>query len=115
MTPERAAGHPGRAAAATRGQLRIYLGSAPGAGTTYAMLSEGRRRAEHGDDVVLCVHNLSRFHQPVEFNLQHWASYIPVELTGHVSFPRIGQLPYLLTVQGHGVMWFMLTPDPSKR
>ena len=33
---------------ATRGQLRIYLGSAPGAGTTCALLEEGRRRAEHG-------------------------------------------------------------------
>jgi two-component system, OmpR family, sensor histidine kinase KdpD len=37
----------------TRGTLRIYLGVAPGAGTTYAMLSEGRRRAERGSDVVV--------------------------------------------------------------
>jgi K+-sensing histidine kinase KdpD len=38
---------------ATRGRLRIYLGYAPGAGTTCALLNEGRRRAEHGTDVVV--------------------------------------------------------------
>ncbi|WP_442316406.1 histidine kinase, partial [Actinomadura roseirufa] len=36
----------------TRGTLRIYLGAAPGVGKTYAMLGEGRRRAERGTDVV---------------------------------------------------------------
>ena len=38
---------------AARGRLRIYLGYAPGAGTTCALLSEGRQRAEHGTDVVV--------------------------------------------------------------
>ena len=38
---------------AARGRLRIYLGYAPGAGTTCALLSEGRRRAEGGTDVVV--------------------------------------------------------------
>ena len=37
----------------TRGHLRIYLGAAPGVGKTYAMLSEGHRRAERGTDVVI--------------------------------------------------------------
>ena len=36
-----------------RGQLRIYLGAAAGVGKTYAMLSEGHRRAERGADVVV--------------------------------------------------------------
>ncbi len=36
-----------------RGTLRIYLGAAPGVGKTYAMLNEGRRRAERGNDVVV--------------------------------------------------------------
>lgn len=35
-----------------RGQLRIYLGAAPGVGKTFAMCNEGRRRAERGTDVV---------------------------------------------------------------
>jgi two-component system, OmpR family, sensor histidine kinase KdpD len=34
------------------GQLRIYLGAAPGVGKTFAMLSEGIRRQERGADVV---------------------------------------------------------------
>ncbi|MGV9327736.1 DUF4118 domain-containing protein [Streptosporangium sandarakinum] len=36
-----------------RGRLRIYLGAAPGVGKTYAMLAEGRRRRERGQDVVV--------------------------------------------------------------
>jgi two-component system sensor histidine kinase KdpD len=36
-----------------RGELRIYLGAAPGVGKTYAMLGEARRRAERGADVVI--------------------------------------------------------------
>ncbi len=35
-----------------RGQLRIYLGAAPGVGKTYAMLAEGQRRLGRGTDVV---------------------------------------------------------------
>lgn len=36
-----------------RGKLRIYLGSAPGVGKTYAMLSEAHRRIERGTDCVV--------------------------------------------------------------
>jgi two-component system sensor histidine kinase KdpD len=36
-----------------RGQLRVYLGAAAGVGKTFAMLNEGRRRAEYGEDVVV--------------------------------------------------------------
>jgi two-component system sensor histidine kinase KdpD len=35
------------------GVLRTYLGAAPGVGKTYAMLGEGRRRADGGDRVVV--------------------------------------------------------------
>ncbi|WP_159943131.1 MULTISPECIES: ATP-binding protein [unclassified Nocardiopsis] len=38
-----------------RGKLRIYLGSAPGVGTTHNALTEARRRAEHGTDVVVAA------------------------------------------------------------
>ena len=38
-----------------RGELRIYLGAAPGVGKTYAMLEEARRRAERGTDVVVAL------------------------------------------------------------
>src|SRR5215469_12886399 len=36
-----------------QGQLRVYLGAAPGVGKTYKMLEEGHRRAERGTDVVI--------------------------------------------------------------
>ncbi|MEW2502194.1 MULTISPECIES: sensor histidine kinase KdpD [unclassified Amycolatopsis] len=36
-----------------RGELRIYLGAAPGVGKTFAMLGEARRRLERGTDVVV--------------------------------------------------------------
>jgi two-component system, OmpR family, sensor histidine kinase KdpD len=36
-----------------RGELRIYLGAAPGVGKTYTMLEEAHRRAERGTDVVI--------------------------------------------------------------
>jgi maltose alpha-D-glucosyltransferase/alpha-amylase len=61
-----------------------------------------------GSDVVLCVNNLSRFPQPVELDLRRFDGYRPVELLGGVEFPAIGELPYLLTVAGHGFFWFRL-------
>jgi two-component system sensor histidine kinase KdpD len=42
----------GHAGSMKRGQLRIYLGAAPGVGKTYAMLGEGHRRLDRGTDVV---------------------------------------------------------------
>jgi two-component system, OmpR family, sensor histidine kinase KdpD len=36
-----------------RGRLRVYLGAAPGAGKTFAMLREGRERVTQGEDVVI--------------------------------------------------------------
>ena len=35
------------------GSLRTYLGTAPGVGKTFAMLAEGRRRAQAGEQVVV--------------------------------------------------------------
>jgi maltose alpha-D-glucosyltransferase / alpha-amylase len=63
---------------------------------------------EFGDDVVLCVNNLSRFAQPVELDLRRFEGRTPLELLGGVHFPRIGELPYLLTMPGHGFYWFQL-------
>jgi maltose alpha-D-glucosyltransferase / alpha-amylase len=63
-----------------------------------------------GDDIVLCVNNLSRFPQPVELDLRSWQHFRPVELLGTVPFPLIGELPYLLTIAGHGFYWFRLSP-----
>ncbi|MBJ7340702.1 sensor histidine kinase KdpD [Mycolicibacterium sp.] len=38
-----------------RGELRIYLGAAPGVGKTFAMLGEAHRRVERGTDLVAAV------------------------------------------------------------
>jgi len=61
-----------------------------------------------GDDAILCVNNLSRFAQPVELNLARFEGRTPVELAGRVPFPRIGELPFLLTLGSHGFYWFDL-------
>ena len=37
------------------GELRVYLGAAPGVGKTYSMLAEAHRRLERGTDVVAAV------------------------------------------------------------
>ncbi len=67
---------------------------------------------EFGDDRVLCVNNLSRFPQPVELDLRRYEGVVPVEMLGGMHFPRIGELPYLLTLPGHGFYWFTL---PTQR
>ncbi len=67
---------------------------------------------EFGDDVMLCVHNLSRFPQPVELDLRAFEGVQPIETLGGVEFPSIGQLPYLLTLSGYGFYWFRL-PRPG--
>jgi len=67
---------------------------------------------EFGDDRVLCVNNLSRFPQPVELDLRRYEGVVPVEMLGGMHFPRVGELPYLLTLPGHGFYWFTL---PSRR
>jgi maltose alpha-D-glucosyltransferase/alpha-amylase len=75
---------------------------------------------EFGDDIVLCVNNLSRFPQPVELDLRRFEGHTPIELTGRVEFPQIGVLPYMLTLAGHGFYWFELakpaarTPDADE-
>src|SRR4051812_14827460 len=50
------------------------------------------------DDIVLCVNNLSRFPQPSQLLLGELDGLVPVELTGRVPFPAIGELPYFVTL-----------------
>ena len=38
-----------------RGRLKVFLGYAAGAGKSFQMLDEGRRRRERGEDVVVCA------------------------------------------------------------
>ena len=62
----------------------------------------------YADETVLCVHNLARSAQAVELDLARYKGRIPVEMLGGSEFPRIGSLPYLLTLGPHGFFWFQL-------
>ena len=39
----------------TRGLFKVFLGYAPGVGKTFSMLSEGIRRGQRGEDVVIGI------------------------------------------------------------
>ncbi len=52
--------------------------------------------------------NLARSAQPVELDLARFKGRVPVEMMGRTPFPPIGDLPYLLTLAGHGFLWFRL-------
>jgi maltose alpha-D-glucosyltransferase / alpha-amylase len=60
------------------------------------------------EDLVMVVANLSRFSQFVELDLSAHEGRTPVELFGHTRFPRIGKLPYLLTLGPNSFYWFAL-------
>jgi maltose alpha-D-glucosyltransferase/alpha-amylase len=79
-------------------------------GSNPSVLAYKRRwmRPDGREDIVLCVNNLSRFPQPVELDLSEHRGNTPVELTGGVRFPTVGELNYLLTLPGHGFYWFQL-------
>jgi maltose alpha-D-glucosyltransferase/alpha-amylase len=66
------------------------------------------------EDIVLCVNNLSRFAQPAQLQLGSQAGKVPIELTGKVPFPPIGELPYFVTLPPYGFYWFNLveTEEP---
>ena len=63
---------------------------------------------EAGDERVLVVANLSRNAQFVELELGEFAGMMPVELFGQTEFPRIGELPYFVTLGPYGFYWFEL-------
>jgi maltose alpha-D-glucosyltransferase/alpha-amylase len=100
----------------TRRALRIR-GSTPvfGRGTLEFLYPRNRRVLSYirrlGDEVVLCVVNLSSRAQSVELDLSEFEGMSPVELSGREAFPPVGKLPYLLTMPGYGFYWFRLTSE----
>ncbi len=62
----------------------------------------------YGDEVLLCVVNLSRFVQPSQLDLSAYDGWQPIELIGETAFPHIGELPYFLTLGPHSFYWFRL-------
>ena len=65
---------------------------------------------ELGEDRVLVVANLSRNAQYVELDLREFEGMIPVELFGQNEFPRVGELPYFVTLGPYAFYWFSLEP-----
>ena len=57
---------------------------------------------------ILVVNNLSSTPQAVELDLHQYKGYIPIELSGRNLFPRIGDLPYLLTLGSYQSFGFRL-------
>ncbi|MGE5319454.1 MAG: maltose alpha-D-glucosyltransferase, partial [Hyphomicrobiaceae bacterium] len=83
---------------------------------TLRFLRPGNRKIlaylrEHEGEAILCVANMSRAPQPVELDLSVFKGRVPVELLGRSRFPPVGELPYLLTLSGHGFYAFRLATD----
>ena len=68
---------------------------------------------KHNDETILCVANLARTVQPVELDLSRFKGMVPVEMLGMTEFPRIGDLPYFLTLGGYAFYWFRLQQAPA--
>jgi len=65
------------------------------------------------DEIVLCVANLARTVQPVELDLSRFKGMTPVEMLGLTEFPRIGDLPYVLTLGAYAFYWFRVQQAPA--
>jgi maltose alpha-D-glucosyltransferase/alpha-amylase len=63
------------------------------------------------NDAILCVANISRSAQAVELDMSAWKGRVPQEMLGRTNFPRIGELPYLVTLPPYGFFWFALNTD----
>jgi len=61
-----------------------------------------------GNETVLIVNNLSSKAQALELDLKAYRGNILVEMFGRNIFPRIGELPYLLTLGPYQFYWFRL-------
>ena len=61
-----------------------------------------------GKESVLAVNNLSGAAQAVELDLRNYKGNILIEMSGKNIFPRVGDLPYLLTLGPYQFFWFRL-------
>ncbi|MFZ0980154.1 MAG: maltose alpha-D-glucosyltransferase [Candidatus Acidiferrales bacterium] len=57
---------------------------------------------------ILVVSNLSSQAQAAELELRRWKGTVPIEMFGGNPFPRVGDLPYLLTLGPYQFYWFRL-------
>ncbi len=95
-----------------RGELRIYLGAAPGVGKTFAMLGEAHRRLERGTDLVAAVvetHGRAKtadLLKGIEVIAPHYIEYrggtfpeldVPAVLTRHPQVVLVDELAHTNT------------------
>jgi maltose alpha-D-glucosyltransferase/alpha-amylase len=59
-------------------------------------------------ETLLCIFNLSRFVQCTELDLSDYMGMRPIELIGETPFPKIGELPYFITLGPHSFYLFRL-------
>ncbi|HTI36220.1 MAG TPA: maltose alpha-D-glucosyltransferase [Vicinamibacterales bacterium] len=95
-----------------RKQFKVF-----GRGTLEFLPSSNRKvlpyvRMYEGE-LVLCIANLSRSVQPIELDLSRFKGLTPTEMLGLTEFPRIGELPYFLTLGPYAFYWFRLQQTPA--
>jgi maltose alpha-D-glucosyltransferase/alpha-amylase len=61
-----------------------------------------------GNEAILAVNNLSSAAQAVELDLRRYKGNILIEMSGKNMFPRVGDLPYPLTMGPYQFYWFRL-------
>ena len=70
---------------------------------------------EYGDEVVLCVANLSPFVAADRARPLPFAGRMPVEMIGWSAFQAIGDERYVITLPGHAFFWFLLRRPRERR
>jgi maltose alpha-D-glucosyltransferase/alpha-amylase len=73
--------------------------------TNHRILAYVRRL---GNETVLAVNNLSNAAQAVELDLRRYKGNVLIEMFGKNVFPRVGDMPYLLTMGPYQFYWFRL-------
>src|SRR6184192_3424884 len=95
---------------ATRRQLRVF-----GRGSIDFVSCPNRKVLAYlrrdDKETILIVVNLSRTVQPAELDLRSFSGLIPIEMGGLTEFPRIGDQPYFLSLNGYASYWFTLQHD----
>ena len=87
-----------------RGSIR-FLQPANRKALAYVREGDGER--------ILVVANLARTVQPVELDLSEFKGLTPIEMVGRTEFPRVGELPYFLTLGPYAFYWFQLVDEPA--
>ena len=93
--------------------LRLWKSTAVFSSGTIEFVNPANHRIlaylrQKDEETVLVVNNLSRTAQAVELDLRRFKGAIPIEMFGGNPFPRVGDLPYLLTLGPYHFFWFLL-------